>query len=386
MDKLLDFCSTDNEVNAVKAYLKKGSFNGAAKLLNKDRTTVKRQVNRVKDRAALQGYAPESDMTKVAPYTHFVKGTSTLYDDLGKPRLQWVKTDKKAEDQYKVMQAAIEALKESVKPKKTYPAKSKEQSNEDLLNLYVITAYHLGMYAWGEETGNEDWNIEKAESLLVNWFKQAIKQSPDAETAILANIADLLHYDGLEAVTPQHKHILDADTRFQNVVRVAIKVLTKVVDMLLEKHEYVHIIHAQGNHDLASSAWLRELFSHFYSLNDRVTVETSPDVYYAYEFGNNSLFFHHGHRKGVGSVADVFAAKFRDMFGRTKYSYAHLGHRHSKDVKENNLMIVEQHQTLAATDAYAAHGGWISQRSAQVITYHTEYGEVGRLRITPEMC
>ena len=81
----------------------------------------------------------------------------------------------------------------------------------------------------------------------------------------------------------------------------------------------------------------------------------------------------------------MFAAKFREVFGRTRYAYAHLGHMHHVDVKETNLMIVEQHQTLAASDAYASRGGWMSGRSAQVITYSREHGEVGRVRINSKM-
>ena len=48
-------------------------------------------------------------------------------------------------------------------------------------------------------------------------------------------------------------------------------------------------------------------------------------------------------------------------------------------------MIVERHRTLAAADAYAAKGGWLSGREAKVITYSKEYGEVFRITINPEM-
>ena len=54
-------------------------------------------------------------------------------------------------------------------------------------------------------------------------------------------------------------------------------------------------------------------------------------------------------------------------------------------LQESNLMTVEQHQTLAARDAYASRGGWLSGRSAKVITYHDKYGEVGRSTINFEM-
>lgn len=87
----------------------------------------------------------------------------------------------------------------------------------------------------------------------------------------------------------------------------------------------------------------------------------------------------------MANVSEVFAGRFREMFGRTKHAYAHLGHLHSIEVKENNLMVVEQHRTLAAPDAYAARGGWLSGRDAKVITYHNEYGEVSRLTINSDM-
>ena len=73
------------------------------------------------------------------------------------------------------------------------------------------------------------------------------------------------------------------------------------------------------------------------------------------------------------------------MFGRTKYAYAHTGHLHHLDVKEDSLMIVEQHRTLAANDAYGARGGYLSGRDAKVITYAKEYGEVSRLTINSDM-
>jgi hypothetical protein len=48
-------------------------------------------------------------------------------------------------------------------------------------------------------------------------------------------------------------------------------------------------------------------------------------------------------------------------------------------------MYVVQHSTLAARDAYAARGGWMSERTIKAITYHSKYGEVGRITVTPEM-
>jgi hypothetical protein len=342
------------------------------------RSIEKRKANLIR-----KGWSPEHDMTHIVPDGFKLKGTSSLYKEGVKaPVLQWVKTSSDEQRQRELMEAAIAAMGEDLPRMVFSPAPA--ACNTDLLNCYVVTDYHLGLLSWHEETG-ADYDLNIAEQQLVAWFATAIHMAPDAEIGVFAQLGDYLHWDGLDAVTPASKHLLDADTRFQKLVRVAIRVTRRVVDMLLTKHQRVHVLMAEGNHDTASSIWLREWFSAIYENEPRITVDRSPDPYYCVEHGQTSLFFHHGHKKKPASVSDVFVAKFRDVFGRTQHSYAHLGHLHHVDVKENNLMIVEQHRTLAAPDAYASRGGWISGRDAKVITYHKQYGEVGRLTINSDM-
>lgn len=330
----------------------------------------------------LQGWAPNHDMVHTAPEGFTVKGVSTLYDRQGQVAGQWVKTQQEGGAQRAAMEAAAAALAEGLP--KTEPVPAPHITNDQLAAVYVLTDYHLGMLSWADETG-ADWDIDIAEDTLVKWFAAAIAAAPSAELAVFANIGDFLHWDGMDAVTPASKHILDADTRFQKLVRVAIRAQRRIIAMLLEKHQRVHVINAEGNHDPASSIWLREWLASVYENEPRITVDTSADPYYCIEHGNVSLFFHHGHKRKMEQVADVFVAKFREVFGRTKHSYAHTGHLHHDKVVENNLMTVEQHRTLAAPDAYASRGGWMSGRGAKVIVYHKQHGEVARLTINPEM-
>jgi hypothetical protein len=84
-------------------------------------------------------------------------------------------------------------------------------------------------------------------------------------------------------------------------------------------------------------------------------------------------------------LARRLAAKFREIFGRTKHAFAHMGHYHHRKENETPLMVVRQHRTLAASDAYASRGGYVSGRDAQVITYHRERGEVGTVTVSPDM-
>lgn len=380
---LIEFCNTDHQKKIIQAWEEAGhDFAGAAHALELSRSSVRHTVLRVKAIAASRGHAPEHDMTRTCPESFLVRGVSTLYDKEGKQAAQWVKTQINPQKYVELLQASVKAAMEEIPPEPQVPAP--EQKSTDLLTQYLITDYHFGMLSWHEETG-ADWDVSIAEDLLVRWFEAAIKMAPDSEVGVFAQLGDFMHWDGLEAVTPTSKHVLDADTRFQKVVRIAIRALRRIMRLLLGKHNRVHVIMAEGNHDIASSVWLRELFSALYEESPRVTIDASPDPYYCYEHGDVSLFYHHGHKKKPENIHDVFVAKFRDVFGRTRKSYAHMGHMHHTYQKETNLMIVEQHRTLAAPDAHASRGGWMSGREAKAITYHRKFGEVGRITISPEM-
>jgi hypothetical protein len=381
-EKLMQY-GTEREREYYLAVIKHGSNRKAAEALGCARRSVDKGIQNIKAKAARQGYAPEHDMTRQVPDGFHLRGTSTLYDADGNQKIQWVKTNIDQQRQQELMKEFIAGMCEEI-PQTPAIEHSGKVCNSDLLNCYVITDYHLGALSWAPETG-ADWDLEIAEATLVEWFRQAIEQSPDAKTAVFAQISDFLHFDSFDAVTPASKHLLDAAGRFPNLVRVAIRVLRRVIAMLLAKHEAVHLIMADANHDPTSQVWIREFFYVMYELEPRITVDTSPSPYNAYEFGKVALFTHHGHKRKPANVSEVFVAQFREMFGRTKFAYAHMGHMHHVDMKENNLMIVEQHRTLSAPDAYSARGGWISGRDAKVITYHRNYGEVGRLTISYDM-
>jgi len=381
--ELLRFARNAIQRQRLEEWVRYGSRAAAARETGNDASVYSRIVSRVRAYAAQQGYSPDHDMVHAAPQTHYVKGTSTLYRD-GEPALQWVKTDARREELDKLAREFIEAAASEIKREPPRKLKRKGQ-DEALCNLYICTDYHMGMLAWGEETRGEDWDVQIAEDLLVRWFERAIDLSPKAQQAVAGFLGDGIHQDGFAAVTPTSGHNLDADTRYQKIVRTWIRARRRIMRMLLDKYPQVVLIEAEGNHSPATDAVMREWWAALYENEPRVTVDTSPDPFYCVEWGQTSLFFHHGHRRKPTQVDDVFAAKFREVWGRTKHSYAHLGHLHHRDMKETNLMVVEQHRTLAAADAYASSHGWLSGREAQCITYHREYGEIGRVVITPQM-
>lgn len=366
---------TDDMV--VDALREHGSNRKAAEALGVNlRTLTRRRAG-----LALKGWSPEHDMTRTVPEGFTVGGVSTLYKE-GKPVLQWVKSKQDAEQVRRLINSIMEGLCAEVPREAPTPAPA--ATERGLLNAYIITDYHLGMLSWREETG-ADWDSQIAEDLLVAWFARALAEAPDAEVGLFAQLGDFLHWDGWDAVTPTSRHLLDADTRFPKLVRIAARVVKRVILMMLQKHALVRVIMAEGNHDMTSSVWLREIVDAMFENEPRVVVDMRPDPYYCVEHGKTALFFHHGHKKRLANIADVFAGKFREVFGRTLHAYAHTGHLHHIEVKETNLMPVEQHRTLSAPDAHASRGGWLSGRDAQVITYSDVYGERSRVRIPAQL-
>ena len=332
---------------------------------------------------------PEPGEAFELPDGHRLKGVSALVDAEGRVVQKWVKTNEQARQVEAAIRAVVDELKQELP--RAEPIDPPEHVKGNLLNQYTISDMHLGMLAWSEETGGDDYDLSIAEQLLLDWFGSAIAMSPPADTAVFAQLGDLLHYDSMETVTPTSRHVLDSDSRIQKIIRVAIRVIRQCITMMLRRHRKVRVIMARANHDPVSGAWLREMLAAFYEDEPRVSVDTSADTYYVYEFGKTALFYHHGHKRGTNgrnaskAVDTTFAGKFREVYGRCPHSYGHIGHLHMDEMFESPLMKVERHRTLAPNDSHSAEGGWLSGRDAKVITYHREFGEVSRITISPQM-
>jgi len=382
--KLREF-ATERQRDVLDAIEKHGSQRNAAKALRLSSGTVGNTMAAVQRKAAKMGYSPAHDMTHVVPDGFRVRGVSTYYDDEGKPRGQWVKSAVDRDRQEAILRESFAAMAEALPRVRPVPGPTK--ADEALCNLYTFTDSHVGALAWHRE-GGHDWDLKIAEQTLVAAFAHMVQAAPSAKVGFINQLGDFLHSDGsngLMPVTPMHGHILDQDARFAKVVATAIRVLRRIVDFALEKHEQVVVLLAEGNHDMSSSIWLRAMFSALYENEPRVTVIQSELPYYVYQHGKTMLAFHHGHLRKNDDLPLLFAAQFPKVWGETTKRVCHVGHRHHVEEKEHSGMTVVQHPTLAARDAYAARGGWFAERSATAITYHNEYGQVARNTVTPEM-
>lgn len=382
---LLQFCSTEKQYQCVTlCYVEGKSQSAAGKEIGLTRSGVRDHLRAVQDKAARRGYSPENDWLHPVPDGHKIKGVSTFYDDEGNAVRQWVKSQTDEKRQFEILVERIESAQEGLPRFK--PTAAPKSSDNDLLALATITDFHLGMYAYEAETG-DDWDIRIARDVFLNAMHDMVKSTPAAGIGMLCQLGDFLHWDGILSVTPSSGHILDADTRYGKLVELSMSVMTEACKMMLKRYGEVLVISAEGNHDISGSIWLRKHLKHIFADEPRLTVIDNEYPYYAYLHGKTMLGFHHGHKMKLAALHKLFASepRFRSMWGRAEYAYLHTGHYHHERLIEDGGAIAEMHPTLSGRDAYAARGGYVSARGAKIITYSKADGEVARSTVRPRM-
>lgn len=367
----------DFKIRVVKDHLSSTPVNVSQTALKYklDRGTVRTWVKTYRHQIEY-GIKDDQKLKAVSTYTPIRDEEGNLIE------ARWTKVDINHEEQVDRLKSVAEGLIDTIRPVK--PKKFKGACQSALLSNYIISDFHLGQYSSIKETG-EEWDLDTAFNTVCAWIKAAILASPKSKQAVLCDLGDWLHQDGFLPLTPASKHVLDSSGRFHEHIDASIAAFDYMIDALLEHHESVHVLICEGNHNESSSHWMSRCIARKYEDEPRITFDLSDLPYYSYEWGSTGLFYHHGHKKRINQVTEPLIANFREMYGRTKYHYGHVGHLHHREVKENGLMVIEQHSTLAAKDAYSARGGYASERGASVITYHKDFGEVARATIRPEM-
>lgn len=342
-----------------------------------------RNLYRKKKEWARQGWSPEHDMTHTVPDGFHLKGTSTLYGDDGKPKLQWVKSNIDHERQEEIKREAIEAMAEEL-PRLHSRKAPKLKYRKDLMACYPIGDAHIGMRSWPEETG-EKWDLQEAERIQCGAMAELVDRAPATESATIVNLGDWYHFDNMEGVTTRSGHSLDVDGRYAKMVRVGVKVIRQCIESALEKHKHVHVINVTGNHDDTGAMFLSICLANVYEKEKRVTIDTSPSAFQYFRFGRTLVGTHHGHSCKPDKLPGVMATDRAEDWGSTTYRYWWIGHVHHQSLKDYPGVTVETFRTLAAKDAYAHWGGYRAPRDMKCIVLHEEYGEVARHTVTPGM-
>jgi hypothetical protein len=127
------------------------------------------------------------------------------------------------------------------------------------------------------------------------------------------------------------------------------------------------------------------MFKTLFENEPRVHVIDSALPYYVHQHGETMLGWHHGHLKQKASLPLVFATQFAKVWGATTKRYIHTGHQHHGTRKSTPASTSYSTRRWPRATHTPPRGGWISERKATAITYHSRFGEVARTTATPEM-
>lgn len=314
----------------------------------------------------------------VAPDGHRLRGVSALLDPNGSIKQQWVKTERDGESTETLIEN-IKAAFDGYAGPILLPT-APQDTNGDLLSVYVLTDIHHGLLSWGAETG-EDYDISIGSNRLRSSLSDLIAQAPGSAEALILNLGDYFHNNDNTNATPASKHVLDVDSRFFKVVTTGIRLFMDCIDLALQKHDRVRVRCLPGNHDPESSIALTVALAAFYHNNPRVIVEENPSEFFFHLFGKTLIGACHGHRMKPDRMAMSMAMLRPEDWGVAKFRWFLFGHIHHETVKEVGNVRCESFQTIAAKDSYAASHGYYAGQSLTSITLHRERGEIGRHKV-----
>ena len=370
---------TPRQWEILEAIDKHGSQKGAANALGLAGNAVFEHFHAAKKRLARKGVAPGHwDFGAPAGYT-VGKVTRQVRNEDG--TFSWPRFSPEAVSPEAIMDRCEARLRDFPRMKAVKPPAPAKAPLTNFLGLFDL---HIGEKISSDDPAGR-WDVATAKAVITASAAHAIRSAPKAKRLVICFGGDAMHYDGLSPVTPTSKHVLHSDGDFGDMVDATLEVAFAVIAEGLRTHDEVYLIWATGNHDLASSHMIRKMLGHIYAGEPRLTVVQSKLDYYALRFGKVMIGVHHGHGAKLLDYAGIFASMFRQMWGEAEYAYAHRGHEHHIHEKEKGGMVATQHPSLAPSDDYALGKGLISRRGCMCVTYHDEFGEVGRTTIRPEM-
>jgi hypothetical protein len=260
------------------------------------------------------------------------------------------------------------------------PVPAPDMADADLLTIYPLADAHVGMLAYGKETG-ESYNTDIAADRIRSWVARAVAASPSSAVAVILDVGDLTHADDDTNVTPRSKHPLTVDSRHFRTLDVTIAALSTAIECALQKHGKVIVRILPGNHNQTSYMAVMFALAERYRNEPRVEVQKVPGEFFVMEFGAVMLAAHHGHGAKPERMVHFLADEYAQMWGRTRHRFLWTGHLHHLKAQDIGGVQHEQLRAITARDAYAVSQSYSARAQLQAITLHRDRGEVQRVKV-----
>ena len=177
------------------------------------------------------------------------------------------------------------------------------------------------------------------------------------------------------AGTPQVDSV-DWQTSFRHYWATVVA-LVKVISTQYK----VDIIVIPGNHDMERMFYAGEVISAYFKDNNNVAVDNSGEYRKYFEYGVNMLMFTHGDKEKTSDLPLIMATEQPEMFARTKYREAHLGHFHKEMLNEYRGIKTRFLPSICTTDDWHKMMGYSHMKAAQAYIWNKEDGLEGYFQV-----
>jgi len=245
----------------------------------------------------------------------------------------------------------------------------------------VLADPHIGKYAWGKETGWEDYDITIATRLIRESVAELLDTKQPAGKLALWCLGDLLHYDTPHGTTTKGTP-LDRDGRVEKMLEEAVSTLCDVISDMSQRTT-TEVVLVPGNHDAVMTVALRQILSAEFRGHPNVTINTTNTTRKYVTHGRCLIGLTHGD-KAQKHLGELMALEARQHWGETLLREVHHGHRHSEAaVTTVGGVTIRQHPALCPPDGWHASEGYVgAPRAMDSYTYHADGYLVGMTRAT----
>jgi predicted phosphodiesterase len=244
-------------------------------------------------------------------------------------------------------------------------------------NMLEIGIYdpHVGKLAWGRETGNRNYDVKIAEQ--------------DFEAALEALVARTAHFEFDKIVFTLGNDLLNSDNdanttyggtpqstdgRFQKTFVVVRNMAIRAIERL-RTIAPVHVPMVPGNHDKQTVWHLGDSLECYFHAYEDVFIDNEPRLIKWVEFGKVMLMLTHGDKGKVKEYPSVMSALQPEMWGRTLFREAHVGHRHEHASFEKHGVRVRTLPALCPPDAWHAEQMYLGNlQSAEAFVWNATEG------------
>jgi len=310
----------------------------------------------------------------------YTTGPKTDRTALSKPLYQVKATLVKKQEIVDARQE-IEDLKTLAKESAHWPivvGKSYLRSGNSLELL--IPDLHAGKFAWGKETGHQDYDTPTAiavyERALANLLGRATVSGYLFDEIVLGVGNDLLNSDDYNSQTTKGT-LVNSDTRYQKTYKAVREMLCRAIEKCRMYCNTVVVKVIPGNHDTQSTFTLGDSLECYFHNYVDVEIDNSPSPHKFYRWGKVLLGFCHGDKGKKADYGLWMATERSQDFGETLFREIHIGHTHGLKVDEKFGVRVRTFAALCPPDAWHSAEHFVGNlRQAEAIVWNNEQGRI----------